>query len=39
MICRQQTEFGVGHGIAVHATTADGDTERAFEMRTEILPR
>jgi hypothetical protein len=39
MIYRRQTEFGVGHGIAVHATTADGDTERAVEIRTEIVPR
>lgn len=39
MIYRRQTEFGVGHGIAVHATTAGADTERAVEIRTEIVPR
>lgn len=39
MIYRRQTEFGVGHGIAVHAKTAAGDTERAVEIRTEIVPR
>jgi len=39
MIYRRQTEFGVGHGVAVHATTADGDTEHALAVRTVIVPR
>lgn len=38
MIYRKQVEFAVGHGIAVHATTADNDTEHAVEIRTSILP-
>lgn len=38
MIYRKQVEFAVGHGVSVHATTADKDTERAVEIRTTILP-
>lgn len=39
MIYRQQVEFAVGHGIAVHAQTDDGDPERAFEVRTSVMPQ
>ncbi len=38
MIYRQQIEFAVGHGIAVHATTALNDPERATEIRTTVMP-
>ncbi len=38
MIYRQEVEFGVGHGIAVHATPAADDYERAVEVKTVVLP-
>ncbi|MBI9019021.1 MAG: helicase [Phycisphaerae bacterium] len=38
MIYRKQVEFAVGHGISVHATTAENDAEHAVEIRTAILP-
>ncbi|CZH02565.1 DISARM system helicase DrmA [Legionella pneumophila serogroup 1] len=38
MIYRKQVEFAVGHGVAVHATTSENDTEHAVEIRTTILP-
>lgn len=38
MIYRRQVEFAVGHGVAVHATTAPGDPERAVEIRTTVIP-
>src|SRR5260370_32745853 len=38
MIYRRQIEFAVGHGVAIHATTASGDPERATEIRTAIVP-
>jgi hypothetical protein len=38
MIYRKQVEFAVGHGVSVHATTADESTENAIEIRTAILP-
>ncbi|XUJ32296.1 hypothetical protein ACQ5SK_27075 [Bradyrhizobium japonicum] len=38
MIYRRQIEFAVGHGVAVHATTAAGDPEHATEIRTTVLP-
>ncbi len=39
MIYRRQVEFAVGHGIAVHARTAPGETERAVEIRTAVIPQ
>ena len=39
MIYRKQVEFAVGHGVSVHAITADGDDEHAVEVRTCILPQ
>jgi hypothetical protein len=39
MIYREQVEFAVGHGVAVHAKTDDGDTERAHEVRTVVMPQ
>lgn len=38
MIYRKQVEFAVGHGVSVHATTAENNTEQAVEIRTTILP-
>lgn len=38
MIYRNRVEFAVGHGIAVHAVTAD-DVTLATEVRTSVLPQ
>lgn len=38
MIYRKQVEFAVGHGVAVHAATAEHDTERAVEVSTVVMP-
>jgi hypothetical protein len=38
MIYREEVEFAVGHGVAVHAKT-DGDPERAREVRTVVMPQ
>jgi hypothetical protein len=39
MIYRKQVEFAVGHGVSVHATTAEDNTEHALEIRTVVLPQ
>jgi hypothetical protein len=39
MIYREQVEFAVGHGVAVHAKTDDDDAELAHEVRTVVLPQ
>ena len=39
MIYREEVEFAVGHGVAVHAKTDDGDPERAQEVRTVVMPQ
>jgi hypothetical protein len=39
MIYREEVEFAVGHGVAVHAKTEDGNTERAHEVRTVVMPQ
>ena len=39
MIYREQVEFAVGHGVAVHAETSPGETERAVEVRTVVMPQ
>ena len=39
MIYREEVEFAVGHGVAVHARTDEGDTERAYEVRTVVMPQ
>lgn len=39
MIYREQVEFAVGHDVAVHAKTDDGDPERAREVRTVVMPQ
>jgi hypothetical protein len=38
MIYRNRVEFAVGHGVAVHAKTAD-DMTRAIEVRTTVMPQ
>ncbi|RDS82243.1 helicase [Dyella monticola] len=38
MIYRNRVEFAVGHGVAVHAMTAD-DVTLATEVRTTVLPQ
>ena len=38
LIYRRCVEFAVGHGVAVHAETPDGDSMRAIEVRTEVIP-
>ena len=38
MIYRKQVEFGVGHGVAVHASVAPDNVELATDIRTVILP-
>jgi hypothetical protein len=39
LIYRRRVEFGVGHGVAVHAETPPNDPTRAIEVRTEVMPR
>lgn len=39
MVYREKVEFAVGHGVAVHAKTDEGDTERAHEVRTVVIPQ
>ncbi|MBF2759128.1 MAG: helicase [Ectothiorhodospiraceae bacterium AqS1] len=39
MIYRRHVEFAVGHGVAVHAATATGETDQAVEVRTVIMPQ
>lgn len=38
MIYRNRVEFAVGHGVAVHAETAD-DVTLATEVRTTVMPQ
>lgn len=38
MLYRQQVEFAVGHGIAVHADLADGRYDRAVRLTTRVAP-
>lgn len=39
MIYREQVEFAVGHGIAVHAETMLGEPSRAVKIRTAVMPQ
>jgi hypothetical protein len=39
MIYREEVEFAVGHGVAVHARTDESDRERADEVRTVVMPQ
>lgn len=38
MIYRKQVEFGVGHGVAVHASVDPANAELATDIRTVIMP-
>lgn len=38
MLYRRQVEFAVGHGVATHVTPIDTNWERAFEIRTQVIP-
>lgn len=38
MIYRKQVEFGVGHGVAVHASVDPGNVELATDISTVIMP-
>ena len=38
MIYRKQVEFGVGHGVAVHASVDPDNVELATDIRTVIMP-
>jgi hypothetical protein len=39
LIYRNRLEFAVGHGVSVHADLSDGKFDRAFRVRTEVLPK
>tara|TARA_R110000782_G_scaffold268961_3_gene366216 strand:+ start:19637 stop:23677 length:4041 start_codon:yes stop_codon:yes gene_type:complete len=39
MIYRRHVEFATGHGVAVHAKTESGETEKALEVRTVVMPQ
>lgn len=38
MLYRNEVEFAVGHGVSVHVTLAEGETDRAIEVRTKVIP-
>ena len=38
MLYRQQVEFAVGHGVAVHADLAPGSFDQAVQLKTAIAP-
>ncbi len=38
MIYRNQVEFGVGHGVAVHASVDPGNVKLATDIKTVIMP-
>ena len=38
MIYRNEVEFAVGHGIAIHAETLEGNPELGTEIRTVVMP-
>lgn len=39
LIYRNRLEFAVGHGVSVHADTTQGASAKAWQLRTEIIPR
>jgi hypothetical protein len=39
LLYRRRMEFGVGHGVAVHAEVSQDHPARATEVRTEVIPR
>ncbi len=38
MLYRKQVEFAIGHGVSIHAETAQNTTERAIKLSTSIVP-
>lgn len=38
MLYRHEVEFGVGHGVSVHAECVDGACERAIRLSTKVIP-
>jgi hypothetical protein len=38
MLYRHQVEFGVGHGVSVHAECPDAVCDRAFRLSTRVVP-
>mgnify|MGYP001254182636 CR=1 FL=1 len=38
MLYRNEVEFAVGHGVAVHPTTAEGIPHRAVRLETRVIP-
>ena len=38
MLYRRRVEFAVGHGVAVHADTPPGRTDRAILLKTSVIP-
>ena len=39
MLYRRRVEFAVGHGVSVHAETAEGSPGTASRIETEVVPR
>ena len=38
MLYRRQIEFAVGHGVGVHADVSKDSSERAIQVRTNVVP-
>lgn len=38
MLYRKQVEFAIGHGVSVHAETAQDTKERAVKLSTSVVP-
>lgn len=38
MVYRKRVEFAVGHGVAVHAVSPEGEPEKAVEIRSVVIP-
>jgi hypothetical protein len=38
MLYRHHVEFGVGHGVSIHAECQDGVCDRAFRLSTRVVP-
>ncbi|HHM12282.1 MAG TPA: helicase, partial [Planctomycetaceae bacterium] len=39
LLYRSRVEFAFGHGVSVHAEPSLDDPTRAYEVRTEVIPR
>ena len=38
MLYRHQVEFGVGHGVSIHAECPEGVCDRAIRLATKVVP-